>query len=48
MQMNRGNSDISLFKIGADANESLYVDGIPIDAAEREVARNDHFLNRKL
>lgn len=34
------NTSIALFHIPQDATNSLYVDGIPNDASEREVSRN--------
>lgn len=34
------NTSIALFHIPNDATNSLYVDGIPNDATEREVSRN--------
>jgi len=35
---NQNPSDVALFKITTEATNSLYVDGIPIDSNEREVA----------
>lgn len=35
-----GDKNSRLFKIPPDATNCLYVDGIPIDAKEREVSRN--------
>jgi hypothetical protein len=34
------NTSIALFHIPNDATNSLYIDGIPNDASEREVSRN--------
>lgn len=34
------NTSIALFHIPNDATNSLYVDGVPNDASEREVSRN--------
>jgi len=33
-------TSIALFHIPADSTNSLYVDGVPSDATEREVSRN--------
>jgi len=33
------NTSVALFNIPADSTNSLYVDGIPNDASEREVSR---------
>jgi hypothetical protein len=38
------NTSIALFHIPNDATNSLYIDGIPIDASEREVSRNVAFI----
>lgn len=38
------NTSIALFHIPNDATNSLYVDGIPNDASEREVSRNVAFI----
>jgi hypothetical protein len=38
------NTSIALFHIPQDATNSLYVDGIPNDASEREVSRTTKFI----
>lgn len=35
--------NLALFKVPPNATPSLYVDGVPLDATEREVARTNFY-----